>query len=151
MALVTAAALHAALLASDSATTVLERICQAPIRIRRLAVPPPAPTPIALPSGPRMEHRRVALVCGNTALSEADLWFLPDLLTPAMVRALAETDEPFGRVVQALSLRRTTLEACQFGPDAPVVLEHRALLCTKAGEAVAEVWERYGRSLVSAS
>ena len=151
MPLVSAAELHAALLASHSATAVLERICQAPIHVRRLDVLVPAPQPTVLPMGPRTQHRRVALLCGDMELSEADLWFMPEALAPGMARALAETDEPFGRVVRALDLQRHTLDACIHAAGNPVALEHRALLRTQAGVAVAEVWERYGCALVSAS
>ena len=149
--MITAAALQAALLASDSATAVLERICGAPVHIRRLAAPVPPPRPIALPHPEEASHRRVALLCGARTLSEADLWYLPRALTPTMALAIAETDAPFGRVVRALALRRQTLAARLGEADAAVAVEHRALLCCPAGLAVAEVWERYGRELVSGS
>ena len=78
---VTAEALHAALLASDSATAVLEAICGAPVSIRR----DPNATwlmPTHLAGG---EHRRVALMGGYRHLSDADLGFRPELLPPGMV------------------------------------------------------------------
>lgn len=146
---VTAAALHAALLRSDSATAVLEAICGAPITVRRHAPAsmPAQPTRLA-PAG--LVHRQVSLVCGRLTLSDADLWFRPDLLPAAMVSALAETDAPFGRVVGALGLRRQMLAYRLCGGDEAFALEHRALLADAAGRDVAEVWERYGWDLVAA-
>lgn len=135
------AALHALLLESHSATAVLERLCGAPIRIRRLAADLQA-RPERL--GGQLEHRRVALICGDRVLSEADLWFRAELLPGAMVRALAETDAPFGRVVAPLGLRRR-LTGSRFGvAGEAVALEHRAVLSLPGGADVAEVLERYG-------
>jgi len=139
---VTPAALHAALLAADSATAVLERLCGGTVGIRRL--PLSGAQPACLTQG-GLRHRSVELVCGGRLLSVADLWFRPDCLTADMVRALEQTDTPFGRVVRDLALRRRLL-AWRMEPAA---LEHRALLETASGEAVAEVHERYGRGLLT--
>ncbi len=142
---VTAQSLHDALLAADSATAVLEALCGAPITIRR-AVAGPATPPRCVADG---QHRRVTLLCGARALSEADLWFRPGLLPPGMVAALATTDIPFGRVVASLGLRRHTLSAriCERG--APFAVEHRAVLVAPDDSVVAEVAERYCWGLVS--
>ena len=143
---VTAEALHAALLASDSATAVLEAICGAPVTIRRVAdAPPLAATHLA--GG---QHRHVRLLCGGRCLSDADLWFRAELLPPAMVAELASGDAPFGRVVRALALRRRTLSARICAAGAPFALEHRAVLADAAGRDVAEVAERYCWGLVTA-
>ena len=146
---VTAEVLHAALLASDSATAVLERICGARVAIRRLPDTAPA-APGCLPPGPGTAHRHVALLCAGRQLSQADLWFRPDLLTPGMVAELAGTDMPFGRVVQSLGLRRRTLSSRICAPGEPFALEHRAVLTDAAGRDVAEVAERYCWELVGA-
>ncbi len=146
---VTAEALHAALLAADSATAVLERLCGGPIRIRRCQAATPTPLSPSLAAPPAL-HRRVELVFGATILSNADLWYRPDLLPPAMARAIAETDTPFGRVVQGLGLRRRTLASRIGTPGEAACLEHRAILVTTAGEIVAEVFERYGWALLEA-
>ncbi len=140
---VTAEALHAALLASDSATAVLEAICGAPVTIRRSPDPPWLP-PVCLSGG---LHRRVALLCGDRHLSHADLWFRPELLSPGMVAELAAGDAPFGRVVKALGLRRRNLSAKFCAPDEPFALEHRAVLTDRMQD-VAEVAERYCWGLV---
>ncbi len=147
---VTAEALHAALLAADSATAVLERLCGGPIRIRRCAAMFATPLSPAL-AGPPALHRRVELVFGDTILSNADLWYRPDLLPAAMARAIADTDTPFGRVVRGLGLRRRTLASRIGVPGDAACLEHRAVLVTPAGETLAEVFERYSWALVGSS
>ncbi len=139
----TARALHEALLASDSATAVLEAICGAPVTIRRSLAVPWLP-PVFLSGG---LHRRVALLCGGRHLSDADLWFRPELLPPAMVAELAASDAPFGRVVRALGLRRRTLSTKICAPGEPFALEHRAVLTNQVQD-VAEVAERYCWGLV---
>jgi chorismate-pyruvate lyase len=147
----TAAELHAALLVADSATEVLERFFPPPILIRLLRSGPCAPHPgLALPADANLFHRHVHLLSGTRELSEADIWYAPDHLTAEMRQLLATTALPFGRVVRPLGLRRTTLSARIGGPDEAVALEHRALLSTPQGDAVAEVWERYGRGLFAA-
>ncbi len=52
--------------------------------------------------GAELRYRRVQLVCGSRVLSEADNWYLPGHLSPAMNQVLDSTDEPFGRVVGPL-------------------------------------------------
>ena len=56
-------------------------------------------------------YRRVRLRCGAHVLSEADNWYVPGRLTPAMNTQLETTDIAFGRAVQALRFRRRTLSA----------------------------------------
>ncbi len=146
---VTAEALHAALLAADSATAVLEHLCGGPIRIRRRPAGFPPPLTLSLATPPAL-HRRVELMFGDTVLSNADLWYRPDLLPPAMAHAIAETDIPFGRVVKGLGLRRRTLASHIGAPGDPACLEHRAVLVSASGETVAEVFERYSWALVGA-
>ncbi len=58
-----------------------------------------------------IRYRRVRLRCGAHILSEADNWYVPSRLTPAMNTALDTTDTAFGRVVQPLHFRRQTLSA----------------------------------------
>ena len=146
---VTVAALNAALLASDSATEVLERLCGDAVTVRHLTPDTPAATPTVLQAATPLLHRHVALCCGSLVLSQADLWFVPARLPPGMVRALAETDVPFGHVVRGLGLRRRTLQVCELPPGGPVALEHRAVLAEPSGQPVAEVWERYCWGLVA--
>ncbi len=143
---VTAQALHDALLASDSATAVLEAICGAPVRIVRAAGAPRL-APRHLIQG---QHRRVALICAERRLSEADLWFRADLLPAAMVTELSETDAPFGRVVRRLGLRRRTLSARICAAGEPYALVHHAVLSDQS-EDIAEVAERYCWNLITPS
>ncbi len=138
-------ALNAALLACDSATAVLEQFFGAPVRIHRLDGPEPPRTAAQIARlGPDVRHRLVELRHDSRVLSEADLWYVPAALDPAMNRALLETDIPFGRVVAALRPRRITLEA-EILPAGPVALAHRALLLLPDGRPLAEVHERYPR------
>ncbi len=58
-----------------------------------------------------IRYRRVRLRCGSHILSEADNWYVPSRLTPAMNAALDHSDIAFGRVVQPLHFRRQTLSA----------------------------------------
>ncbi len=137
----TATALHAALLRSDSATAVLERLCGSAVTIRRVAgarLPPRC-----LADDAATVHRSVQLLCDAQVLSAADLWFRPGLLPPGIVATLAVADTPFGRVVQHLGLRRRTLSARICAPGEPYALEHHAVLADAAGALVAEVTERY--------
>ncbi len=146
---VTVAALNAALLASDSATDVLERLCGGAVTVRHLTPDTPAAVPTVLQAATPILHRHVALCCGGLVLSHADLWFVPARLPEIIVRTLAETDLPFGHVVRGLGLRRRTLQARELPPGGPVALEHRAELTEPSGQPVAEVWERYCWGLVA--
>ncbi len=145
---VTVSALNTALLASDSATEVLERLCGDAVTVRHVTPDPTAAAPRVLQAATPILHRRVALCCGDLVLSNADLWFVPARLPDGMVRALAETDQPFGHVVRGLGLRRRTLETRAWQPGGEVALEHRAVLAEPSGAPVAEVWERYCWGLV---
>ena len=97
-------------------------------------------------------------------LSEADNWYVPARLTPAMNHVLETTDTPFGKAVAALHFRRHTLSADLLWRPLPKgwetsaapapqeagaltipdhVLEHRAVLSTPDGEPFSEVVETY--------
>jgi hypothetical protein len=109
--------LRQALASGESATAVLDRWCRdhglAPAGSVRAEKLPPDSFPIPVeaktklrPNGRAIVQRRVRLHCGGTLLSEARLWFVPNLLTPAMRRQLARTTKPFGSVVAPLRFRR---------------------------------------------
>lgn len=107
--------------AGPSATAVLEDWCRAqglaevpgliahavqgperpasPVQRERLSVSREAP----------VRYRRVRLTCGDLVLSEAENWYVPSRLTPAMNRLLETSEVPFGRVVHDLSPTRRTL------------------------------------------
>ena len=101
-------------------------------------------------------YRRVELLCGNKVLSEADNWYVPGRLTPAMNAALEHTQTPFGVVVRPLMFRRRTLSSERLlavgilahqKPGVLVipheVLRHRAVLSTPNGRPFSLVVETY--------
>jgi len=117
-----------------------------------------------------IRYRHVRLRCGTVVLSEADNWYVPGRLTPAMNRLLETTDMPFGKVVRALDFRRHTLSAAllwlplpenwELNPAAtggraaqlqipPKLLEHRALLTLPDGTPFSEVVETYTENVLA--
>jgi hypothetical protein len=174
--------LNAELLSHDSATLILEHWCA----VHRLASPPRivAARDPGVDKPPSLEqrrelsvaptelvrYRRVRLKCGAVVLSEADNWYVPGRLTPAMNTLLDTTDTPFGRVVAALHFQRQTLSArllwlplpegwemtttaaddCA-APRAlpPALLEHRALLRLPDGTPFSEVVETYTNNVLA--
>jgi hypothetical protein len=54
-------------------------------------------------------YRRVDLACGDHVLSQADNWYVPSRLQPAMEKALETSDIPFGRAILPLHPRRQTI------------------------------------------
>ena len=148
---VTVSSLDQALLDSDSATAVLERLFGCPITIERLQSDPRPPdaeqrSRLNLDPGTDWAHRSVQLQAGTRPLSQADLWYVPSRLHPDMAAALLATSTPFGRVVAALKPRRLTLSTRFGAPGDPIALHHHALLTIDIeGETtpIAEVQERY--------
>ena len=113
--------LNAELLSQDSATAVLQALCDrrdptAPrVRARRWIL---QDTPevaadvrkrLSAASNEPLIHRRVELTCGKAVLSRADNWYLPGRLTGDMNRLLETTDTPFGVAVKPLAFQRRTL------------------------------------------
>ncbi len=153
------ARLKADLLANPSATQVLTKWCgdlhlatPAVIRAERDLTDKPA-TPdiralLGAASDEPIRYRRVRLMCGTHILSEADNWYRPSQLTPAMNKALMETDTPFGTVVRPLGFSRRTLDAA-INADAGTVLRVRALLLAGAAP-FSLVVENYRPALVAA-
>src|SRR5262249_37827765 len=111
-----------------------------------------------------VRYRRVKLVCGSRVLSEADNWYVPARLTPAMNQVLDTTDTAFGRAVMALNFRRRTLSATLLWSRRPggwergaavravegaplavphAVIEHRAVLTLPDGTPFSTVVETY--------
>ena len=115
--------LNADLLSHDSATLTLERWCAAhrlaspaTVVARRVhgqdkPLPPAMRALLRIDAAEPVKYRRVQLACGAHVLSEADNWYVPSRLTPAMNRELDTTDTPFGKAVKALHFRRRTLSA----------------------------------------
>lgn len=163
--------LNARLLASHSATSTLEQWCLggAAIRARRVAgLAPPASAEqrerLAVRRGEPVAYRRVELACGKRVLSEAENWYVPSRLTPAIRTALAETDTPFGRAVLELNPVRETIAVEIFwspppdleaapdeAADAAIpwrLFRHRALVYGEGRRPFSEVSETYTREIL---
>jgi hypothetical protein len=117
----------------------------------RAVVKPASPTVRRLlragPTEP-IRYRRVVLMCGDHAFSDADNWYRPLRLTAAMNDRLDHTDTPFGAVVRPLRFHRVRLAEGPVEPPAggaaQPVLRRRALLATPSGMAFSLVVETYG-------
>jgi hypothetical protein len=172
--------LNADLLASHSATLTLTDWCashhlsEAPKIVARLQ--PGAVKPITaeqrrdLAIGPDepVIYRRVDLTCGTHVLSQADNWYVPSRLTPAMNAALTSSNTPFGLVIRPLHPQRHTLGVTFFWhplpqdwemhappPDAAnagaldvpdFLFQHRAIVSDAEDRPVSEVVETYTRA-----
>jgi chorismate-pyruvate lyase len=174
--------LNADLLSHPSATLTLERWCGAhhlaaqstvlAHRIKGLDKPLPegARAQLGIGSNEPVRYRRVQLACGDVVLSDADNWYVPSRLTPAMNTQLDTSEVPFGKVVQPLHFRRQTLAADLLwsplpdGWDSGVavpaasgkpldipdhVLQHRALLYTDHNQPFSLVIESYTAAVLS--
>lgn len=168
--------LNADLLASRSATRVLEAWCAdhamaVDPRLRAERVPGPdkpldaaGRERLAIGAGEPVRYRHVRLACGTHVLSDADNWYVPARLTPAMNAVLDTTDTSFGTAVAALGVTRETLsartlwQALPLGWDMraapadhperpldvpPVLFEHRAVLYDAGHRPFSEVAEHY--------
>jgi chorismate-pyruvate lyase len=168
--------LNANLLASNSATKTLEAWCgahhmaaQAKLhaRLRRDVQKPITPEQRArLNIGPNepVIYRRVDLACGDHVLSQADNWYVPSRLKPAMEKALETSDIPFGRAIQDLHPHRQTFgvsllwhplpDGWELAPPPadhtgaglsipPVLFEHHAVVYSSDGQPISEVDEHY--------
>ena len=115
--------LNAELLSHDSATAVLQALCdrrdpEAPrILANRIEVPDDLPAAnaarrqLGAAANEPVHRRRVELKCGEVVLSRADNWYLPGRLTAQMNTDLASTQRPFGVVVRPLGFQRRTLSS----------------------------------------
>ncbi|TPD97408.1 hypothetical protein FJP65_11510 [Stenotrophomonas maltophilia] len=152
--------LHQRVLAGQSATATLESWCaehglaeQARVRAVRVhgqdeTAPADVLQALGATASTPLRYRRVQLACGSRVLSEADNWYLPDHLSPAMNQVLDTTDEPFGRVVGPLGFQRQTVTDQTFWPprgegDHGVILEVRALLRDRQQQPFSYVIESY--------
>ncbi len=132
-------AFRARLDSQPSATAALQARCSTPIRVIRLSVDRPVTEDILTLLQVRETHqvmtRHVRLLCGETVLSDAWNWYVPERLSPAMNTLLEQTDTPFGRVVRQTAFRRQRLETRFPGKASGIVLENRALLLRGADNA----------------
>lgn len=165
--------IDADLLASTSATLTLEAWCAThgmakPARIlveREAGAEKPADagqrSRLAVAADTPLRYRKVRLRCGDHILSEAENWYVPGRLTPAMNAALDGSDEPFGKVIRPLMPRRQTLGLIRhWSPLAPErrasapcdadVFSHDAMVIGGDGQPLALVSEHYKLALVCA-
>jgi chorismate-pyruvate lyase len=166
--------LQQALAHEPSATLVLERWCAeyhlAPVPkivAHRVAGPDKeAPAGVRqnllLKAGEALGYRRVQLFCGEHILSDADNWYVPDRLTPAMNGLLDHTDTPFGLAIRSLHFQRRTLSSEKLwdprsapGTDGLAlpdhVLRNVGLLSTPDGLPISEVVENYTGAVLGPS
>jgi hypothetical protein len=173
--------LNADLLASRSATGTLETWCAthamatpAVLKAEHLGGGKTADADVRrqLQVGPdeTVGYRHVRLACGGHVLSDADNWYVPARLTPAMNRALETTDTPFGKVIAPLMPTRQTLamrmDWTAFPPGwelqapprdhsdqplalPPVLFEHEAVVLDAQHRPLALVVEHYTRDVLA--
>lgn len=115
--------LNSDLLSHDSATAVLQALCdrrypEVPrILASRVDIPDDLPAAnaarrqLGAAANEPVHRRRVELKCGEVVLSRADNWYLPNRLTAQMNTDLASTERPFGVVVRPLGFQRRTLSS----------------------------------------
>lgn len=134
------------LIASNSATAVLQRRCSAPITAdvdRGVQKEAPQDVREALQASTEtvIAYRSVRLKCGDVVYSRAENWYRPDRLTPEMNAKLAG-DAPYGAVIAPLKPVRNTTEVERL--DEPgVILRHHALVVSGDGVPLAKVVETY--------
>jgi hypothetical protein len=175
--------LNADILGSRSATASLETWC----REHRLAADPTivaravqgaekAAAPdtrqrLEIDSADAVKYRRVELRCGSRLLSEADNWYVPARLTPAMNHLLETSETPFGKVVESLQPYRRTFAVQMLWSPLPrgweqssteqpagtggalaipaALFAHRAVLYTREHRPFSEVNEVYQRDVLA--
>ncbi|ALK08026.1 hypothetical protein [Blastochloris viridis] len=150
-------------LSSPTATEGLLTWCEAhglshgPITVRLLREVAPRPLDeecrgeLRPEAGEAVIYRLVVLKRGDLVLAEADNWFRPRLLSPAMVAALETTDIPFSGVIEPLRPVRRTFGVSFDTPrlTAGFAFEHRAVLVGEDGRPIAVVRERFRADLLA--
>jgi hypothetical protein len=129
---------------------------------------------LAIEDGEPLRYRKVALVWGESTVSEAENWYFPNRLPPRMRTQLLSSNLPFGQVVRDLRPQRTSVAVFSaedlakggFGPEQCIdrlksvggfsplksfVLHISAVLtATVSGLVIAEVHEHSRRELIDA-
>lgn len=143
---------NADLLAAKSASLFLQERCGGAIHARKI-IGAEQPLTVSLREclTPNVtdviDYRSVHLLFQDIILSQAEIWYLPKCLTPAMHAALASTDQPFGVIVKALNQRRETKVIKHLEP--PFILEHQAVLISGSGTSFGVVRERYREDVLA--
>lgn len=160
------AELEALLADNVSATLALEEWCARhaigdppeilalPVTGDGVAIPDDAQAVLKLEPGETIRVRHVRLVCGNTVLSFARNFYVPERLPAATNRALETTSLPFGRVVASLGYTRERLDTARgkaCGCPADTVLSHRAMLRLPDGRPLSLLAECYTRDAIAAA
>ncbi len=151
-------AFEAQLEAHASATQVLQAWCDAhapgtriiahQVQTQAIAPTEDARAALKIEPGEEVRYRRVQLKCGNRILSNADNWYLPGKITPAMNDTLDKTETPFGVAVAGLHFRRHNLATRLLPPRGPSVLTHSAVLVTDKNEPFSFVVETYTKAIL---
>lgn len=131
--------------------------------VRGAPQPPPASVRhnLALKPGEAVGYRRVQLLCGDHILSDAENWYVPDRLTPAMNAMLDHSDTPFGLAVRSLHFTRRTLSSARLWSPASAgsgdmavpdhVLRNEGLLMIDGDVPIAHVIENYTAAILGAA
>ena len=128
--------------------------------------------PLVISKSERLRYRKVQLRWGDTTVSEAENWYLPDRLPQAMCTRLLTDFAPFGEVVRDLGpdrrlvamFSRDDFELAGLGPEAAMrrpdevegfsplesfILHIRAVMVTAAGVFIADLREHYRQELLA--
>lgn len=139
-------AFYEELIASNSATAVLQRRCVDPITadVDRGAIkdaPEDVRAALQAEADTVIVYRSVRLKCGDTVYSRAENWYRPDRLTAEMNARLAG-DAPYGSVIAPLKPVRNTTEVERLD-ELGVILRHNAVVVSGEGVPLAVVVETY--------
>ena len=152
------ARLQSDILASSSATQLLTTRCgelnlatPAVVRAQTVPVAQGADADVRallkVDAAEPMRHRHVRLTCGGHVLSDADNWYVPSRLTPAMNSTLDGSDTPFGTVVRPLNFHRDTVAVV--AQSGQTVLQVKAVLLTPLQSPISLVIENYSSDLLA--
>jgi chorismate-pyruvate lyase len=128
--------------------------------------------PLVISKSERLRYRKVQLRWGDTTVSEAENWYLPDRLPQVMRTRLLTDFVPFGEVVRDLQPDRRMVamyspddlesgnlgtepamrrpdEVEGFSPLEHFILHVRAVMVTAAGVFIADLREHYRQELLA--
>jgi chorismate-pyruvate lyase len=138
---------------ASSATAVLQSRCAThPITAiradsRAKALPRSIKARLGISDNQQVRYRHVRLMCGPTLYSDADNWYVPSRLTPAMNYALDTSETPFGKVIAPLNARRSIIRT-RTRRHSPF-LRVTAVLTSESGAPLSGVVERYQAAVLT--